>query len=95
MPDDAPVRMRLRWMLLAFQDANHDGDPGRVQKTLNDYFLLREAALEGDRKLSAYTDLNMAVHFADRFEFAETEATVRQWTSNPLFPALTSRQRGR
>ena len=95
MPDEAPVRMRLLWILLAFQDANHDGDPGRVQKTLNDYFLLREAALESDRELTAYTDLNMAIHFADRFEFAEAESTVRQWISDPLFPALSSRQRGR
>ena len=67
MPDDAPVRMRLLWILPAFQDANHDGDPGRFRETLNNYFLLREAAPESDRELTAYTDLNMAVHFADRF----------------------------
>lgn len=95
LPKAATPHMRLLWHLLALQDANHDGDPDRIQKAVADYLKERPALRQAEFELCAYADLNLAVHYADRFEFERAEATTRQWLGDPFFRALSPRQQGR
>lgn len=95
LPEVAAPRMRLLWHLLALQDANHDGDPERIRQSASAYLAERTALRDADRDLCAYADLNLAVHYADRFEFNEAEVTISEWVDDPLFPALSLRQQGR
>ena len=94
LPELASPRMCLLWYLLAFQDANHDGDPARIRTTAQDYLKERETLKQNERELCAEADLNLAVHYADRFAFSHAEVTVGEWIYDPLFPALSPRQRG-
>ena len=95
LPEAASPRMRLHWYLLALQDANHDGDPARIRTTAQDYLKERETLKQNERELCAEADLNLAVHYADRFAFGHAEVTVGEWIYDPLFPALSPRQQGR
>ena len=95
LPEGASPRMRLLWYLLALQDANHDGDPERIRASAGDYLQERETLKQSDRELCADADLNLAVHYADRFAFGHAEVTVGEWIYDPLFPALSPRQQGR
>lgn len=95
LPEVAAPRMRLLWHLLALQDANHDGDPERMHQSASAYAADRAVLRDVDRELCAYADLNLAVHYADRFEFSQAEVTISEWVDDPLFPALSRRQQGR
>lgn len=95
LSESASPRMRLLWYLLALQDANHDGDPERIRASAGDYLQERETLKQSDRELCADADLNLAVHYADRFAFGHAEVTVGEWIYDPLFPALSLRQQGR
>lgn len=95
LPEEASPRMRLLWYLLALQDANHDGDPERIRATAGDYLQERETLKQNERELCADADLNLAVHYADRFAFGHAEVTVGEWITDPLFAALSPRQQGR
>ncbi|MCC7279609.1 MAG: hypothetical protein IT487_15015 [Chromatiaceae bacterium] len=95
LPANASPRMRLLWYLLALQDANHDGDPIRIRATAETYLRERETLKQNERELCADADLNLAVHYADRFAFGHAEVTVGEWIEDPLFLALSPRQRGR
>lgn len=95
LPADASPRLRLLWYLLAFQDANHDGDPARIHDTAGAYWRERDRLLQSERELCAEADLNLAVHDADHFAFDHAEVIVSDWVFDPLFPALSLRQQGR
>lgn len=95
LPSDASYRMQLEWAAVALQDANHDGDPARLQKEVARYLAIRADARQHDRELSAFVDLNLAVHYADRFEFGEAARLVAEMMADPLFPALSPLMRGR
>gem|GEM_PF-1885555 len=81
--------MRLLGYLLALQHANHDGDPMRIRNHAAAYATERRRLIQMDRELCAYTDLNLAVHYADQFQFGHAEVVVRDWIDDPLFPALS------
>jgi hypothetical protein len=95
LPEGASPRMRLLWYLLAFQDANHDGDPDRMSEAAARYRQERERLMRASRELCAHADLNLAIHYADRFEFQRAEAVVGEWVSDPLFAALATHLQGR
>lgn len=94
-PAHIHIRLSLLWSVLALQDANHDGDPDRVRAAVTYYTEVRKTALDVDRELTAYIDLNLAVHWADRFEFVQAEKIIRRWLDDPLFAALSGQQQGR
>lgn len=89
LPPDAKIRSRLLWTALRFQNANHDGDPARIEKEVRAYEALRPLAMQHDRELAAFTELLLGVHFADRFEFIEAYQTILSLTDDPYFDALT------
>jgi predicted ATPase len=95
IPSYAGDQVRLLWYLLALQDANHDGDPERIQETATNYANERESLKQSDPELCAYADLNLAVHYADSFEFAHAEVTVGKWVYDPLFRGLPRHHQGR
>jgi len=95
LPEAATPRMRLLWHLLSLPEANHDGDPERIRQSASAYLAEHTALRDADRELCAYADLNLAVHYADRFEFSQAEVTISEWVDDPLFPALSRRQQGR
>jgi hypothetical protein len=95
LPPEAGARMRIMWYLIALQDANHDGDPERIRKTAATYTTERKILKHSDLELCSYTDLNLAVHYADMFEFANAEVTVGDWIYDPLFRSLSPHQRGK
>ncbi|MEA3641660.1 MAG: hypothetical protein VBE63_17205 [Lamprobacter sp.] len=95
LPQDASPRMRLHWYLLALQDANHDGDPERIRATAGDYLKERQQLKQNDRELCADADLNLAVHYSDRWAFGHAEVTVGEWIYDPHFSVLPPRQQGR
>jgi len=88
-------RMQLLRILIAFQHANHNGDPDLVSALVGECQSLRPRVLELDRDLCAYADLNLAVHEHDAFEFDNALALVDGWISDSLFPALSVMNRGR
>lgn len=90
---DSP-RMRLLRTLLEMQRANHNGDPEAVNRLIADYKIQRQRLIAIDRDLSAYADLNLAVHDHDLFLFEEGLATANSWVEDPLFPALSLVNRG-
>ncbi len=95
LPAGARPPMRLLWYLLALQDANHDGDPARTRAVASEYRRERARLMQVDRELCAYADLNLAVHEADRFAFADAEALIEEWVDDPLFNALSVHQQAR
>jgi hypothetical protein len=95
LPADSSPRMRLLWYLLVLQDANHAGDSRRIGDAATAYIAERARLKEAERELCAFADLNLAVNHADRWEFDRARATVEDWVSDPLFPALSALQRGR
>jgi len=95
LPTTAPPRLQLLDHLITLQDANHDGNPDRILAAAQRYSADRNRLKENQRELCAYTDLNLAVHYADRFEFGRAEDVISEWVHDPLFPALSVQQRGR
>ena len=71
-PAKIPVRQQLLWSSIDIQRANHDGDPHRSAKAVENYKALRMKVIEHDRELVAYADLNLAVNLNDQFEFEES-----------------------
>lgn len=77
--ESTSARIRLLWYLLALQDANHDGGPDQIRVTAGDYLQEPEILKQNERKLCAEVDLNLAVHYADRFAFGHAEVIVGEW----------------
>ena len=92
--DESHPRIKLLWSLLDIQDANHRGDPDSAKEEVKQYISFRPKAIDLDRELSAYADLNLAVHFADQFEFAEAKKTIETLIEDPHFDGLSSLMRG-
>lgn len=95
LPSNAAPRLKLLKNVIALQDANHDGDPERIKQAVQSYIEDRLKFIESERELCAYVDLNLAVHYSDRFEFGQAETLISEWVNNPLFAALSPHQRGR
>ena len=97
-PDaDFEGRPKLRFLrLLAnLQKANHDGDPASAEAALRGYEEMRREMEKRDRELCAYGDLNLAVHFNDRFSFEKAETVLRACRDSPEFPFHSAQNRGR
>jgi hypothetical protein len=91
---EAGFRLRLLDAAVHLQNANHDGDPERAGAVAVAYSRLRGEAAVHDRELAAFVDLNLAVHHADRFEFAWAGRLMEGLRSDPLFAALSPLARG-
>jgi hypothetical protein len=77
----ASPRVRLLFTSLLLQDANHDGDPDRAHELAVQYALVRKELAEHDRELTVFTDLNLAVHLNDRFEFGAAETLLEEMSA--------------
>ena len=88
-------RLQLLRILIGFQHANHNGDPDLATALVDQYHSLRPRILELDRDLCAYSDMNLAVHHHDSFDFDKALSLVDGWINDPLFPALSVMNRGR
>ena len=92
---DGRPKLRFLRLLANLQKANHDGDPAAVEAALRSYSELRGEMLKRDLDLCVYGDLNLAVHFNDRFSFSKAETLLRSCRDAPAFPYLSARNRGR
>ena len=93
--ENMPFRMRLTLLGVDLQEANHAGDPLRIKDVSLLYEKERGKGLECDRELVAYVDANLAVHYADTFDFAQAKAVVERTVSDPYFGGLGLSARGR
>jgi hypothetical protein len=93
--EGSSLHLRLLHTLALLQDANHDGAPVRVRDACKQYDALRSQALELDRELVAWADLNFQVHLCDRMDFEAAARVSRRLLEDPLFPALPAAMRGR
>ena len=87
-------RQKLLRLLVEMQAANHKGKPEDARKCVSQYRQLRDALLDDNRELCAYTDMNVAVHCNDSFDFSEAADICRNWEKDPSFNYLSSRIRG-
>jgi tetratricopeptide (TPR) repeat protein len=85
---------KLLRLLIEIQNANHNGKPALAKKCLDCYIQLRDNLRPDNRELCAYTDMNLAVHYNDSFDFAEASSICRPWENDPAFVYLTIRIRG-
>lgn len=92
--EDRPKPRFLR-LLASLQQANHDGSPAAADEAFRLYDGLRAEMAKRDFELCLYADLNVAVHFNDRFEFEKAESLLRRCREAPSFPFLSVRDRGR
>lgn len=92
--EDRPKPRFLR-LLASLQQANHDGNPAAADETFRLYDGLRAEMAKRDFELCLYADLNVAVHFNDRFEFGKAESLLSQCREAPSFSFLSVRDRGR
>lgn len=92
--DNLPKQKLIR-ILAELQSANHDGDPGRAERCVMAYLASRERLFRQDFQLCAYADMNLAVHYNDRFEFERSAEISRKWESEPSFQYLSGENRGR
>ena len=81
-------------LLVELQSANHSGTPEAAEECVRQYRQLRNALIEDNRELCAYTDMNLAVHYNDQFDFAAAAAICRPWESDPAFEFISRGSRG-
>lgn len=94
-PADMPKRIKLMLFALQLQDANHHGDPERATAVREDFQRIRNEVRIHDRELAAYVDLNVAVSYADSFQFSEAKSCVESVTQDSHYEALTPAMQGR
>ncbi len=63
------AEISLLWTAIELQDANHGGDPHRIDKAVSNYESNRINLLNDDFELVTYIDLNVVVHYNDKFDF--------------------------
>ncbi len=85
---DAGLRLELLHALVTLQAANHDGAPRRADAAMAAYEALRPRALELDRELVCWIDLNLEVHLCDRMDFDRASTVAARLNDDPLFAAL-------
>lgn len=95
VPDSSGMHVRLLWIVMGLQNANHDGDPQRAAELAGEYRQIRDQAIQQDREFCVYLDLNLAVHYADRFEFKTAFDIIDQWSTDTHFEVLPVLSRGR
>ena len=88
-------RQKLIRILVELQNANHAGDPERAQECVRLYTENRNALLKQNLDLCAYTDMNLTVHYNDRFDFASAAAICRDWENQPGFKYMNRENQGR
>ena len=88
-------RQKLIRILVELQNANHAGDPERAQECVRLYTENRKLLLNEDFYLCAYTDMNLTVHYNDRFDFASAAAICRNWENQSDFERLNRENQGR
>jgi tetratricopeptide (TPR) repeat protein len=87
--DNAAYNICLQIVLLKIQKANHDGCPEAANFCAERYEILRGIAIEqGDLDMAIECDLNLGVHFNDRFLFDEALRVHQQNFDAPYFQFL-------
>lgn len=92
--DNLPKQKLIR-ILVELQAANHSGESSKVQQCVEMYQDCRRRLLKQSRDLCAYADMNLVVHYNDRFEFSEGAKICRQWENEPAFEFLSPENQGR
>ena len=93
--EKAHPRLQLLRSVLELQDANHHGDPERAYAAAACYEARRDRLAPHDRELCAYADLNLAVHYNDRFESEVAQLISAGVVESPGFDYLSPVMRGR
>ncbi|NLN93082.1 MAG: hypothetical protein GX130_07240 [Candidatus Hydrogenedens sp.] len=94
-PNDLPKHIQMIFFALQLQDANHHGDPESAGKVREKYQEVQNDLRIHDREFAAYVDLNVAVSYADSFQFHQAQATVDAIIYDQFFGALTPAMQGR
>lgn len=89
------LRTRFSWYAVSVKSANHHGNPELAEKMVEKYRDLRSAVLENDREMVFNTDLAIAVHYNDQFDFARAMEFNSAIRNDPGFPYLSLLSRGR
>lgn len=95
LPDDLPKHIQMIFFALQLQKANHHGDPESAGKVRERYQAIQDDLRIHDREFAAYVDLNVAVSYADSFQFHQAQATVDAILHDQFFGALTPAMQGR
>ena len=90
----ASPAIRLLWVLIRMQAANHDGDPRAGEKLLALFREERGRLIAIDRVLVATADLNYIVHLNDLFRWEEARNWNAMMVRDPSFSYLTPQIRG-
>ena len=88
-------QQKLNRILVELQAANHNGEPEKVDECVKMYMESREKLKKQNLELCVYTDMNLAVHFNDRFEFESGAMTCRKWENEGAFNFLSPENQGR
>ena len=88
-------RQKLIRILVELQKANHAGDPENAEKCIALYRKDYEVLFDQDPGLCAYTDMNLTVHYNDRFEFRKAAEVCSPWGRHEAFRFLSPENRGR
>jgi hypothetical protein len=83
-PSSVGTRLRLLWAAVELQDANHAGDPVRANRLASTYEADWASTKRADPPLVLWTDLNLAVHYADRFDFAKAKSLLERWLAQGI-----------
>ena len=88
-------RQKLIRILVELQNANHAGDPERAKECVRLYSDTRNALLKQNLDFCVYTDMNLAVHYNDMFDFSSSAAICRNWEGQPGFEYMSRENQGR
>lgn len=88
-------QQKLNRILVELQAANHNGEPEKVEECVKMYMESREKLKKQNLELCVYTDMNLAVHFNDRFEFEKGAEICREWENEGAFNFLSPENQGR
>ena len=92
--DEFPKQKLIR-ILVELQNANHSGNPKKVQQCVEVYQACRKQLFEHCLELCVYADMNLSVHFNDRFEFDRAAKICRTWEKEAAFKFLSKENKGR
>lgn len=93
-PDISP-RCKLMQILIVFQQVNHHGASENIQALIHSYRQSRKHLKDEEFALVSYVDLNLAVSFADAFNYQQSLLLTQEVLSDPAFAALSLREKGR
>ncbi|MGI6393656.1 MAG: KH domain-containing protein [bacterium] len=98
LEESASNSIKLLITLLKLQKANHDGDPAKAGISEAKYIEMRNVAISKggmDLELAVECDLNLGVHYNDRFEFKKALEIHENNYNSGYFNFLSTIQRGK